>query len=138
MAANDVSITAASVLKGSGATTVLGTAGASITAGQALYIDTANGSVLKLADGNGTTLTATFAGFALHAALTGQPVDYLSAGPITIGGTLVAGKFYILSDTAGAITLVSDYTTGFIPCLVGWASSTTVLQVVPIATGVTL
>ncbi len=138
MAANDVAITAASVLKGAGSTTQLGTAGATITAGQALYVDTANGNVLKLADGNATSLTATCAGFALHAALTGQPIDYLSAGAFTVGGTLVAGKFYILSDTAGAITLISDYTTGFIPCMVGYASSTSVLQVNIFPTGVTL
>lgn len=138
MAANDVAITAASVAKGSGATVTAYTAGVTITAGQAVYIDTANANVAKLADGDGTTLTATCAGFALHASLSGQPIAVLSAGPITIGGTLVAGKVYILSNTAGAITLIADYTTSYIPCIVGYASTTSVLQVQITATGVTL
>ncbi len=138
MAANDVSITAASVVKGTQASVISGTAGVTITAGQLLYIDTANSNVMKLADADSTALTANCAGIALHAALTGQPIAYLTAGPITIGGTLVAGTWYIVSNTAGAITKSADQTTGWLPCLMGYASTTAVLQVGIVNTGVTL
>lgn len=138
MAANDVTITAASVVKGSGAATVTGIAGVTITAGQVLYIDTSNSSVMKLADADSTSLTAGAAGIALHAALTGQPITYLTQGPITIGGTLVAGTWYIVSATAGSLTKSVDQTTGWLPCLLGYASTTAILQVGIIPTGVTL
>lgn len=134
----DLSITVASVAKGSGASVVSGTAGASITAGQALYVDTANSNVMKLADSDASTLAATVAGISLHAALTGQPIAYIANGPITIGATVTAGIFYAGSATAGAICPLSDLTTNAHPCLIGYASSATVIQVGIVNTGATL
>ncbi len=133
----DIAITAANVVKGSGASTSSGTAGASITAGQTLYLDSAT-NTLKLADANSTAATAACVGIALHAASSNQPIQYLTQGPITIGGTLTAGVFYIASATAGGVAPASDATTGWIPCQLGYASSTTVLQVGIVNTGVTL
>lgn len=138
MAASDVSITAANVVKGSTAIVVSGVAGATITAGQTIYSDTANGGVMKLADADNTSTTAATTGIALHGALNGQPIAYVTGGAITIGGTLTAGKFYAQSNTAGAICLLSDSTTGWWPCVIGYASSTTVLQVGIVPTGVQL
>lgn len=134
----DVAITAASVVKGSGATVTVGTAGTTITAGQTLYADAANSSVLKLADADASAATAAAVGIALHGSLSGQPIAYCSAGPLTVGGTLVAGKMYAVSATAGGICPVADLTTGAQPCYLGYASSTTVLQVSIVSTGVTL
>ncbi len=135
----DIAITAANVVKGAGATVVEGIAGATITAGQVIYSDTANGGVMKLANAITSALTAAASGIALHGALTGQPIAYLSAGPLTCGGTLVAGKPYYVSGTAsGNLCPVADLTTTWIPCSLGYASSTTVLQVGIVPTGVTL
>ena len=71
---------------------------------------------------NGTLGVAVTAGI-------GQPVRVLRSGPCTIGATLTAGVAYYLSDTAGGICPVADLSTGEYPCLVGIATSTTVLDV---------
>jgi hypothetical protein len=125
----DLTITAASVLKGSGSSTVVGTAGASVTAGQVVYLDSATGTY-KLADCNsGTAGARSPAGIALHAASSGQPLVVLTGGPITIGAALTAGVAYYLSGTPGGIRPVADNTTGDYPVIVGIATSTTVLNV---------
>lgn len=127
----DIAITASAVVKGSGAQTTTGVAGASITAGMVLYSDTANANVMKPADANLSALASTVAGIALHAALTGQPITYITAGPLTINAVLTAGKIYVLSatDSAGAIAPVADLASGWFTSLLGYASSTTVLNV---------
>ena len=124
----DLTITAANVVKGTGASISSGTAGGSITAGQSLYIDTANGNVLKPADTDAAALSATAAGIALHASSTGQPIAYLTQGAITIGATLTAGQIYVVSATAGGIAPITDATTGWYVCILGYASSTSVCR----------
>jgi len=127
----DLAITAASVVKGAGATTAQGTAGATIAAGMVLYADTANSSVLKPADANLSALAATVAGIALHAALVNQPIVYITAGPLTVNAVLTAGKEYVASatDSVGAIAPIADLAAGWYTSLLGYASSTTVLNV---------
>lgn len=122
----DLTITAGNCLTIDG-TYDTGIAGASITAGQPLYKDTANSSVLKLADADSSSLTATVAGIALHAAGTGQPIRYQVTGTITIGATLTAGKIYVASATAGGIAPSADLTTNWRTSILGVATSTTVL-----------
>jgi hypothetical protein len=126
----DVVITAASVLKQSTATTVAATAGAAITAGQTLYIDTADNDLMKLYDADsGTVAVRTLAGVALHAAATGQPIRYASAGPVTIGGTLAPGRVYVGSDTAGGIMPEEDLDIGDYCSILGYASSSSTLVI---------
>jgi hypothetical protein len=125
----DLSITAANVIAGSGAKIVHGTAGASITAGQVLYLDSAAGTY-KLADTDSATAAARSpAGIALNAAGTGQPVAVLTAGPITIGATVAVGDVYYLSGTAGGLAPVADVAAGDYPCVIGICTSTSVLNV---------
>lgn len=133
----DVTITAANVLKGSGSTVTRGTAGTSITAGQAVYQDASDGNKFKVADCTTSAATAAAVGIALHAAADEQPLQVLTAGPITIGGTVVAGTSYILS-TSGGICPDADKTTGDRVVRLGYASSASVLQVLIQNTGVTL
>jgi len=126
----DVSITAANVIKQSTATTVAATAGASITAGQTLYIDTADNDLMKLADSDsGTVAVRALAGVALHAAATGQPIRYATAGPVTIGGTLAPGRVYVLSDTPGGIMPEEDLEAGDYCSILGYASSSSTLVI---------
>ncbi len=121
----NLTVTAASVIFTSGSKET-GVAGAAITAGQPLYIDTANSNVLKLAQADGTALEATVAGVALHAAGTGQPVTYaLTGSTINIGATTAKGMHYFASDTAGAVAPLADIaTTAWYFSRIGYATTT--------------
>jgi len=102
----DLSITAASVIPSSNAVIAIGTAGATIVAGQSLYIDTANSNVLKLYDADGSALTSTMAGIALGGAASGQSVRYVTQDPaLVLGCTMVVGDTLWGSDTAGGLTI---------------------------------
>lgn len=125
----DISITAANVVAGGNAKTVEGTAGATITAGQVLYLDSDAGTY-KLADCDSATAAARSpAGIALNGAASGQPVRVLKSGNVTIGGTLTAAVGYYLSPTAGGICPIADLSSGDYPTLLGFARSTSVLAV---------
>lgn len=134
----DLTITSASVLAGSGARRVIGTAGVSVTAGQVVYLDSAT-ATYKLADNNSATAEVRApAGIALHAAASGQPLAVHTSGPITIGAALTAGVAYYLSDTPGGICPVADLASGEYPTILGIATSTTVLNVAIQSAGVAL
>lgn len=119
----DITITAASVLKISGAT-YEGIAGATITAGQACYLDAADSNKIKLAQSDGTAEEAAVRGIALHASLAGQPIILQISGVIAIGATVVLGNLYCLSDTAGAICPSADVGTSEYMSLIGVANTT--------------
>lgn len=123
-----VSITAANVAAGSNASQKSGIAGATITAGQVLYYDSATTSY-KLADTDGATALRTPAGIALHGASSGQPITMLTKGLITIGGTVTAGTPYFLGATAGTIVPFADLTTGAYPCFLGIATTSGILNI---------
>jgi hypothetical protein len=125
---SDLVITAANVALVSGQRKT-GTAGATITAGQVVYLDSAT-NTYKLADNNsGTAAARSPVGIALHGSLSGQPLTVQLAGTITIGATLTAGTAYYLSSNAGGICPVADLTTGMYPTILGIATSTTVLKI---------
>jgi hypothetical protein len=125
----DLTITAASVIAGNGAKTDRGIAGATITAGQVVYLD-ATDNKYKLADNDSATAAVRSpAGIALHAALAGQPLVVLVSGLITIGATVAAGDVYCLSSTPGAICPSADIAAGDYNTIVGIGTSTTVLDV---------
>jgi hypothetical protein len=125
----DLSITAANVVAGAGSTKVTGTAGATVTAGQLVYFDSAD-SKYKLADTDSATAAARSpAGIALHAAANNQPLTVLTAGPITIGATVAVGDVYYASGTAGGLAPFADVAAGDYPCIIGICTSTSVLNV---------
>jgi len=102
----DISITAANVLKGSSASVMDGTSGDTITAGHAVYVNTNDSNKIYRADADGTSPSASPAGIALHAALAGQPIRYVTEDPaFTFGGTVAIGDTIFLSDTPGGLTL---------------------------------
>lgn len=121
----DLVVTAANVQAGANARRETGIAGATITAGQAVYLDAATMRYL-LADTNGTLAASTVIGVALNSASNGQPliVD-IEDDDYTPGATLTAGTVYVLSGTPGAIAPVGDVTTGWRPAVVFVAKSTT-------------
>lgn len=132
----DIVITPASVIKGATSSVQHGTAGATITAGEAVYLDSATGT-FKLAN-CGAAATAGAYGIALNGADTGQPLAVHRAGAITIGGTLTAGTAYYLSATDGGICPFADLVATDAVVQLGLASSTTVLEVQIQNPGVTL
>ncbi len=132
----DLSITTANVVAGSNATRDIGTAGATITAGQAVFLDSATNK-WALSDNNGTG-TRQVKGIALNSASLNQPLSVLKDGDVTIGATLVPGTAYYLSATPGGICQVADLATGMDSVLIGLAKSASVLAVDIQDSGVTL
>lgn len=135
----DLVITSSSVVSGAGARIEHGTAGATITAGQALYLDSAVTGKWQLADNNSATAAVrTPRGIALNSASLNQPIAVQTEGPITIGAALTAGVAYYLSDTPGGICPVADLLAGEYPTVIGLATSTTVLDIDIQSAGVAL
>lgn len=125
----DLSITAANVVAGTGAATVTGIAGVTITAGQVVYLDSAT-NTLKLADNDSATAAVRSpAGIALNGAAAGQPIVVQSSGQITIGATVAVGVVYCLSSTAGGICPNADIAAGDYNTIIGIGVSTTVISV---------
>lgn len=125
----DLTITAASVVAGANAKITYGTAGATITAGQAVYLDSTTGK-WALADTDSATAAVRSAmGIALNGAAINQPVAVQSAGALTIGATIAAGVAYYLSGTPGGICPIADVAAGDYPLILGMGASTTVLNV---------
>ncbi len=126
---SDLVITAANVVKGSGSRTQVGTAGASITPGQVVYLDSAT-NTYKLADCDSATASVRSpAGIALNTASSNQPLSILTSGSITIGATVTAGVAYYLSATPGGICPVADLGTGDYPVILGIATSASVINI---------
>ena len=100
----DLTITASQVLASTGAVVSNGMAGATITAGQPLYKDSTDSNKIKLAVAT-SSAAADCVGIALHAALSGQPIQYQTAGTITLGAAAAPTKAmrYTLSGSAGGI-----------------------------------
>ena len=124
----DLTITAANVVASANAVRESGTAGATITAGQLVYLDTTD-MKYKLADNNGAAALRVPNGIALNGAANNQPLVIQKGGDITIGATMTAGVAYYLSDTPGGICPVADLASGEYPCIIGIAKSASLLDV---------
>jgi hypothetical protein len=135
----DLIITAANITPGSvsGLSPIkqTGTAGASITAGQAVYVNSSDGKVY-LADSDLSAAAAAAVGVSLHAALTGQPITYLTGGPLNFGAILTAGLYYVVSHNAGGIAPSADLASGWYSTLLMYAYSTSIGVVTPTPTGI--
>lgn len=129
----DITVTAANVLKGANGKTRTGTAGATITAGQALYEDSADSFKLKLADADLSAAGSNCVGIALHGAANGQPLTYVfEDDDFTPGATLslalgagATAGVYVLSATAGGIAPADDLAATHYPVVLFVAKSTT-------------
>lgn len=136
-----LSITAASVAAGSDAQKDTGgLAGETITAGQLVYRKSTD-SRWWLLQQDGTAEEAGVGvqtGIALHGSLAGQPLSVQTGGSITIGATIAAGVVYYGHDTAGGIGPVADNGSGDRIFIVGYGTSTTVMQLLLRATGASL
>lgn len=132
----DLTITAASVVAGSNAEVDSGIAGEAIAAGKSIYVNSTTNRVM-LSDSNSATVEARRSkGIALNGAASGQPVDYIKSGDLTVGAVLTANTPYYMSDTPGGICPIADVGTGEYLCQLGLAKSTSVLAVDIQTTGV--
>lgn len=133
----DLSITAASVIAGTDATVLTGTAGEVITAGQSVYYNSTTSKWLK-AQSDGTTAEAGNAGLgiALTGSSTNQSINLAITGTITIGATVVAATQYIISSTAGGICPIADLPSSNYLGLLCYANSTQTVVMNKLATGV--
>lgn len=128
----DKTLTPANVILSSAAVCSVGIAGATITAGQPVYRDTADLDTygqgkLKLADANVAAPVCTVAGIAAHGASAGQPLKFaVSDSAFTHGLTTVAaGDVLVLSATAGGIAPAADIASGMYPVVLLVATSAT-------------
>lgn len=125
----DLTITAASVIKGSNAKTKTGIAGAAITQGQVLALDSTGKLILCDCD-HATVLTRTPVGIALNsAAASGQPIEYIYEGTLAIGATVAASVPYFASPTAGGICPLADVASGDFAKFLGFGISVTEINV---------
>lgn len=132
----DISVTASAVIAGANAVIEAGVAGATITAGQAVYKDATTGRY-GLADADHATAGVRDAiGISLNGASDGQPLKIIKEGDLTINAVLTANTVYILSGAAGGIAPLADLSSGEYLAVLGAASSTTVLKVKINKTGV--
>lgn len=125
---SDISITAANVAKGANASTQKGTAGATITAGQSIRLDTSD-NLMKLADNDVSLAAATVAGIALCGASSGQPIEWLTGGNINPGGTVTVGEIYVLSSNAGGICPEGDLGSGDYVSVIGIGTTSSNISV---------
>jgi hypothetical protein len=113
----DLVITAADVLKYSGAKVEVGTAGEAIIAGKIIHRHT--DSTMLLADSS-TAIKARAVGMALTSAALGQPLLYSSLGGVDPGATVAVGEVYTVSSTPGGIGPVGDRAAGEYITLLGF------------------
>lgn len=138
----DLSVTAANVIASNSAVIDRGYSfGATITAGQAVYLDTTQSpprwELLDI-DANtvGTNTIATLRGISLNGGSDGQPADVCIKDPdFTPGATLTNGLAVYGSTTAGGITTADIPTTNAYPVILGLTKSTSKMNLNPTASG---
>ncbi len=123
----DLSVTATAVIAASTAVIEHGTAGATITAGQTLYLNETTGKY-ELADADGVGMTRP-RGIALNGGAVNQPIAIIKEGELTMNAVLTAGVTYFQSPVAGGIGARAEVLTGDYVTSLGTAISTTVLRV---------
>lgn len=114
----DETVTATEVLPATDTQTVDGILGATVTAGQMVYLDSTT-STYKLADADASATTAAAKGIAMNGGATGQPVKVAIGGTLDPGFTVTVGAIYVLSGTAGGIAPVADLAAGDYTFIVG-------------------
>jgi len=134
----DLSITATAVVSALQPNVTTKAAGATITAGQTVYLDAASNRWL-LADCDGAAVAARApAGIALNGGSIAQPIAVKTTGDVTMNAVLTAGEAYFQSPVAGGIAPRADVLAGDLLVLIGFAKSTTVLAVAIQASSIVL
>lgn len=111
--------------------------GATISAGQPVYLDAAD-SKYKLTDSNASAATAAVKGIAMTPGVDAG-YGYVATGGsiILVGTTMAVGESYYVGATAGTIVPDADLTTGDYVSRIGTGASATQLDLSIKATGIT-
>lgn len=128
--------TASSVATGTGAVLKNGTAGAAITAGMPVYLDTADNNY-KPARADEVE-SAEVAGIAVCNAATNQPFTFQTSGRINMGTTFASAGLviYLSPDESGKIVPVADINgAGEVTTILGVTASTTLMDLAIYASG---
>jgi hypothetical protein len=133
----DLTVTAASVVKSTGATLTAASEvyGETVTAGQSVYRKSTDSKIYK-AQSDGTAEEATAIGIALVGGAVGQPAVYQTGGLITIGATVAIGTIYVVSATAGGIAPWADLASTNYVTIVGIGSTAAVIAMSINASGI--
>jgi len=131
----DLSGTAANGQPGTGAVIKSGTFGATITAGQSVYLDP-NDNKFKAFDANLSATAGTLYGVALNGGANGQPANVIVGGNYNPGATVAVGTIYVGSATAGGICPAADLATGHYTNVLGVATTASNIAVNIQASGV--
>jgi len=105
--------------------------GATLAAGDVIYLDATDSHKAKAADANsGTAAARVPVGILLNGGAAGQPAEYIEADTdLTVGSHgLTVGTAIILSATAGKMAPIADATTGWYPTLIGIAKTSTTIS----------
>ena len=132
----DITIGVTSVAAATGASLGQGTAGGTILQGEPLYLNSSSQYVRADADDSQTT--ADVAGISLNAASSGQPIDFIRSGTVTLSGAgpLTVGEIYVLSGTVGRIAPEGDHAANDWVTVLGVALTSNTLKVNIIVGGV--
>jgi len=123
----DITITAANVRPYSGATTKTVTAGATVTAGDAVYKDTSDSNEYKRCDSTVAASTV-IGGIAITNAGDGEPLIIQTAGDCNVGGTVVVGMVFVVSTNAGKLAPLADVASGEYVSIIGYGITSSKLR----------
>ena len=130
----DITLTAASIRPLNGAVVRRGLAGATLTPGQAVYLDGANGwkpadaDAVASAQARGVVISD---GSGSVSFASGTNVDIVVFGPVTGFASMTPGAAVYVSVTAGAMDQTAPTAAGDYVFEVGWAESAATLFVDP-------
>ena len=125
----------ASIAASADATIIQGTSGATILQGQPVYLGSSN--TYLLADTDASAASAVVAGISLNSTTSGQPIDIIVAGTLTIGGSGAGvGTVYVLSGTAGKLAPAADLNNGDFTTVLGIGLTTATVKIGIIVGGV--
>ena len=133
----DLSVTAASVVASANAVKLNQyNAGATITAGQLIYLDSADLDAkdrpkAKLSDANGASALRVADGIAVNNASAGQTINYVVSDTALViaASGLTTNNILILSATPGGVAPSADLTTGWYLNVIGVVKSATTISV---------
>jgi hypothetical protein len=133
--AADYSVTAANVVPSSNASIRRATAGASITAGQAVAIDSSG--LVQLYSSTGSGALHVFAGISVNGAASGQPILFATSDTaFTPGFSIAAGAIVIGSATGGKLCPAGDLASTNYLTIVGVGIGNNQISFAPLAAGI--
>ena len=131
----DLNPVEANVAAAADATVIQGTSGGTITQGMPVYLNSSNRYVQ--ADTDASAAAALVAGISLNSTSSGQPIDIITAGTLTVGAASVGvGHVYVLSGNAGLIADVADLANGDFTTVLGVGLTSTTIKIGIIVGGV--